>query len=1727
MLPDLLERCLLLDLETGEDDQVLKIGAVFRDRTFERQGGFPLPEALAELDEMAAGADFILGHNLLGHDLPVLARQAPDLALLRKPVIDTLYLSPLAFPENPYHRLVKDYKLVRDAVNDPVADARLAAAVFRDQQESFARMEPERLAFYSFCLQSDVLTLLAGRPPMSSAEATAYLETTFASAACRHALRALSPHPLPPSPVTGRGGQGGEGLAYAAAWLRVAGGTSVLPPWVRLRYPETVRILDALRNRPCQDPACEWCRSTHDPEGQLRRFFGLESFRPAPAAADGGSLQRAIVEHGLQGLPLLAILATGGGKSLCYQLPALVSHLKRGLLTIVISPLQALMQDQVENLNRRTGIDCAAAINGLLTAPERGAVLERVRMGDVAILYVAPEQLRNRSFLETVQQREIGAWVFDEAHCLSKWGHDFRPDYLYAARFIRELAARQGVPVPPVAGYTATAKRDVQREILDHFARELGQELAVFEGTVEREELRFEVETVPPAAKMPRIAEILGEALAVDSGCAVVYFATRQGTERGALFLSQRGIPAAAFHAGLPRPEKKRVLEAFLAGAIPVVCATNAFGMGIDKEDVRLVLHADVPGSLEAYLQEAGRAGRDRLPARCVLLYDEADLEKQFKLSAAGRLSRRDVAQLLRGLRHLAQGAPPAPDTEIVLTSGELLRDEEIEADLDARGRDADIKVKTAIAWLERAGFVDRRENRTRVFQGRLRVGSLEEAERRMEGVRLSPRRRQQWLAILRALVNADPGEGLTADRLAELPNLQSRPGARVDLAGERVLRILHDMAEMGMIESGLQLTAWLQRRGPSGAPGAFRNLCTLERALIDALREAEPDAEDGEWRELSLRLLNQRLLDQGFESHPERLRRLLRGLVRDGKSVAGRQGSLDLAWRSRQHYRMRLLRSWQGLIDLAERRRAAGQAIVDALLARVPPDATGKVRVAFALEDLTDALRRDLALGAQVRDPVATVERTLLFLHEQGVLQLQHGLAVFRQAMTVRLLPEGKGRRYSQGDYAPLGQHYDERTFQIHVMGRYAELGAEGVRKALTLVADYFLLAKEAFVRRHFAGEEEMLRRATGQESFRRIVDDLANPAQNALVAAPADRNLLILAGPGSGKTRVVVHRCAYLLKVERVPARGILVLCFNRNAAQELRRRLRELAGADAHGVTVQTYHGLAMRLTGVSFATGKKAKEEIDFDRLLTDAVRLLQEPETPHPPGPPLPSPSLPPGEGGNWQQPALREGDRERLLAGYSHILVDEYQDINPPEYDLVSAIAGRTLRDPERKLAILAVGDDDQTIYDFTGANVEFIRRFQQDYEAEPHYLVESYRSTAHILACANRLIAHNRDRMKGDHPIRVNAARRDDPPGSRVEILDVDDAGTQAAAIAGQLLRLQETNSTLRWSDCAVLARTRKVLEPVRAVLESQGIPISWSVDRKSLPPLHRVREIAGFLEPLQAARNEPRRASHLEELRRQQAAGREDNPWWTLLRDLLADWREETGNAEILAAGAVEFLYESLAERSREPSFGDGVHLGTVHTAKGLEFRHVLLADGDWRPGHDEAERRLYYVGMTRARDTLHLLLRRDERNPHVPLVSGAEAAVLRRPSVTPPPAEIRDRRFEVLGLEDLYLSYAGFRSPQHPIHRHLARLEPGDTLQAIRLDPGAVALTVPCGQKVAMLSASARDRWSEAILGIEAVRVLALIERRSEDSDPAYRSRLACERWLVPVVEVAYRT
>lgn len=1506
-----LNRCLLVDIEVNEKNVIYSLGATFGSKTFQSAAGTSVSvKTLEQLDVFGQDADFILGHNIIVHDLPYLQKLNHSIKVFSKPAIDTLFLSPLAYPANPYHRLVKDYQIVRDSVNDPVKDAMLAGKVFLEQWSAFVDQVEggnEGPVFYRSFLQKDSkLTGTAdalgemGIPLLSGDDLYESFSWFAKKCCCSGAVDQLVDRLLEeslPHPV----------LAYITAWLTVAGGNSVLPPWVRHQFPQISSVLHGLRESQCNDPRCSYCQNNHNPQVFLQQYFGFDDFRSEPATEEGLSLQGEVVRTAAKNKTIFATLPTGGGKSLCYMLPGLMRYLRRNMLTIVISPLQALMKDQVDNFSKQTGTKLATALYGMLTLPERGEVHESIRLGDVGVLFVSPEQLRNHSFLKTISQREIGAWVFDEAHCLSKWGHDFRPDYFYAIRFIREFAQREKTQIPPVQCFTATAKKDVKAEIIDTVQSELGLRVNQFEGGHERSNLHYEVYPVAKYEKFQVILEIL-RARYSNKGSVVIYCATKKGTEKLAEYLQNNGYDADSFHAGLPVSLKKRIQESFIAGDLPIICATNAFGMGIDKDDVRLVIHADIPGSLENYLQEAGRAGRDRENAECILIFDEHDIEGQFRLSSSSRLTRRDIAQILRGIRYASKGGE-----EVVLTTGELLKQDVVEIDSEDF-YDPDTKIRTAVAWLERAGFLERNENNTRVFQGKPLVRDLQEAAEKIGKLNLSDRQRERWLAIVQALMEKGEKDGFSTDELASLSSFStSEEDSQYLTETQRVLTTLQDMADQGLLSKETTLTAYIRYKVSKSANIQLQKICQLEKDFLEILEELAPDADVESPLELDFRQLNQQLIDKEHEdSLPSVLSTILYGLSRDGKGLAGQKGSLSLRSRGNNQLTVYLHRGWDNLIKTVQIRQQAAHVALQVLYTTIPPDAkkNKNLLVEFTLEQIVDGLKRDLLLVPQLKNPLAAAERALTFMHEQGVVDLQHGLAVFRQAMTLRLNTEDKKRRYGVADFSPLNTHYTERNFQIHVMNEYARQALEKLSTAMRLVSSYFNDEKDDFVNRFFPGKKKMLERATSEQSYQRIVDDLKNKHQAAIVAAPVGQNMLVLAGPGSGKTRVVVHRVAYLLRVKRVSASSILALCFNRSAAMELRRRLRDLVGEEMKWITTLTFHGLALRLTGRSLVTPKETggkQNDIDFSKIIKDAINLLQ----------------------GKTDVLGLAEGAREDLVGKFSHILVDEYQDIDAEQYELISLLTGKTLEDHDQKMAIMAVGDDDQNIYRFRGANVSFIRKFETDYSADIHYLTENYRSTGNIISVCNNLIEHNKDRMKTDHPIQVNSARKMLPRGGnwqindtvvrgKVQILQVNNDVHQSVTLCEELKRMQSLEGGFDINNCAVLVREWKDLDVIRSVFEESAIPINFNWGRGGgFPSLTRIRENALILEHLKKNRAQSMVGSALFKFLPDDQAN--DNIWEENLRSLIKDWVLETSGTEQPVPAIEDYLYEALGDQGR----------------------------------------------------------------------------------------------------------------------------------------------------------------------------------------------------------------
>ena len=335
------------------------------------------------------------------------------------------------------------------------------------------------------------------------------------------------------------------------------------------------------------------------PSEALKKYFSYDNFRSA---------QEEIITSILKGNNILAVLPTGAGKSVCYQVPAIISN----DFSIVISPLIALMKDQVDNLNREEKI--AAFINSTMSFREAETVLQDISYGKVKLLYVAPERLENILFAERIKKLNPNFLFIDEAHCISQWGHNFRPSYSK----IKEFA--DFVSIKKISAFTATATPEVVKDIVKQLDLKNPR---IFVKGFERENLHLNV--LPGSKKFEKCVELIS----VYKTPAIIYTSSRKKTEEISEYLLLHRISSAAYHAGMHPEERKRIQEAFINDEIKVICATNAFGMGIDKKDIRLIIHFNTPGSVENYYQEIGRAGRDGKESYIYLLHDDSDLSIQ------------------------------------------------------------------------------------------------------------------------------------------------------------------------------------------------------------------------------------------------------------------------------------------------------------------------------------------------------------------------------------------------------------------------------------------------------------------------------------------------------------------------------------------------------------------------------------------------------------------------------------------------------------------------------------------------------------------------------------------------------------------------------------------------------------------------------------------------------------------------------------------------------------------------------------------------------------------------------------------------------------------------------------------------------------------------------------------------------------------------------------------
>lgn len=1242
-----------IDTEIGVDSpKVLDYGAVRED------GAVLHTQSAQQFNAFVSKCDVVCGHNIIKHDLKHIQLSGDYI------IIDTLPLSPLLFPKKSYHRLLKDDKLQVDELNNPVNDAKKAQALFYDEVSAWGQLSAERQEIYRRLLGETpefggFLDYVDSGQQHISQDLGTLIRREYKGMLCGNAdVEAVAKR----YPIE---------LAYSLALIGADDLMSLTPAWVMHNYPKVGNVMGFLRNTPCGQ--CEYCRQRLDATSGLKEFFGYDGFR----LFDGVPMQQQAVEAAIRGESLLTIFPTGGGKSLTFQLPALMAGRNIHGLTVVISPLQSLMKDQVDNLADR-GVSDAVTINGLLDPIERAAAINQVADGTADLLYIAPEMLRSKTIERLLLGRNVVRFVIDEAHCFSAWGQDFRTDYLYIGDFIRQLQEKKCQKQPiAVSCFTATAKQKVVSDICDYFKQKLGLELKIFASKAVRSNLRYSV----LHAETEEEKHTNLHNLVLGHRCpAIVYVSRTRRTKELAGRLRRDGIAALPFNGKMEAAEKVANQNAFMSGEVQVIVATSAFGMGVDKKDVGLVVHYDISDSLENYVQEAGRAGRDpQMEAECYVLFGDSDLDKHFLLLNQTKLSISEIQQVWKAIKDLT-----AKREQVSCSPLEIARQA---GWYDDDGNDIETRVRSAVTALEEAGFVRRGSNAPRIFATGIKVHSMDEARNRLTASTLfDATTREEACRIIGSLISSRATVG---GRGAES---ESRVDYLADMLGmtkETVIRNVNLMRQEGILADAQDMRAYIDRANIArGLEEALR----IERHLLQCLAT--------DVRTLNYKQLN---ADIQLADNPRCTVKLLRALFH----FLGTKGYV-----CKQEHRaagesvsVRLQVDAETTVARFERRGDICRFVVKTLLAQATSD--NKV-ITFSMVELLErynASMQGFLFGPTAKPTLGDMEEALLYLSRMGLLKIEGGFMVIYSTMQLQRTV-ARARRYGKEQYRLLDEFYRQRIQQIHIVGEYANMMVRDYDAALMFVGDYFQMDYKAFIDKYFKGERRtQIARNITPAKYNRIVGTLSQ-RQRQIIDDRESKYIVVAAGPGSGKTRVLVHKLASLLLMEDVKHEQLLMLTFSRAAATEFKKRLVELVGNAAHFVDIKTFHSYSFDLLG------RHGSLE-EADSVVQRAAEMIEN-------------------------------GEVEENKIAKSVLVIDEAQDMSEDDFRLVKALMQRN-----EEMRVIAVGDDDQNIYAFRGSNSAHLCSLITNHDAIVYELTDNYRSDRAIVDYANRFARQIPNRMK------------------------------------------------------------------------------------------------------------------------------------------------------------------------------------------------------------------------------------------------------------------------------------------------------------------------------------------------------------------------------------------
>jgi len=1458
--------------------KILDIGAIKDD------GNYFHRASLVDFVQFLKGSEYVCGHNILNHDIKYIGKAVYDAGVNPLNIIDTLHLSPLLFPTKPYHALLKDDKLQTDDTNNPLNDSIKARDLFNSEVAAFQQADEtlkellylllnatnEFGAFFKFINYSS-----------KSSDILALIHLKFRNEICEQSdlTKIITEYPIE--------------LAYCLSlinsFITNRSVHSITPPWVLKNYPEVQRIMLLLRSKPCVS-GCNYCSNALDIYKGLKKFFGFDTYR----TYGDEPLQEKAVKAAIDNKSVLAVFPTGGGKSITFQVPALMCAENYKGLTIIISPLQSLMKDQVDNLEKN-GITEAVTINGLLDPIERAKSFERIEDGSASVLYISPESLRSKTIERLILGRKISRFVIDEAHCFSSWGQDFRVDYLYIGDFIKLIQEKKNLEDGiPVSCFTATAKQKVIEDIRDYFKEKLSLDLEIFTSKSSRTNLQYKVFEKQNEEEKYQAARDLIE----EKNCPTIIYVSR--TRRAYLLakrLAEDGFNARPYHGKMEKQEKTENQDAFINGRIQIMVATSAFGMGVDKKDVGMVIHYEISDSLENYVQEAGRAGRDEnLSADCFVLFNEEDLSKHFILLNQTKLSIKEIQQVWRAIKDITRFRFKVSNSAL-----EIAR----KAGWDDNVVEIETRVTTAIAALEDAGYLKRGQNMPRVFANSILSKNAQEAiEKINSSEKFEEKQKEQGVRIIKKLFSSKSRKQTNSETAESRVDYISD---HLGIVKEEVINVVNLLREENILADTKDLTAFIKKTdNKNRSLSIVEAYSKIENFLLPVLKEEESV--------FHLKELNEQAEKNGCEDvNTNRLR-----IILNFWSIKNwiKRKNLDY---SKNHIAIICLQSNEQLKDKLEIRHELAKFIVEFFYNKTIHEALDKdeILVEFSVHELKAAYDYSYSLFKK-EISIDDVEDTLFYLSRIEAIKIEGGFLVVYNRLTIERIEQDNKKRYTKDDYQKLNQFYESKVQQIHIVGEYAQRMITDYRNALQFVDDYFQLNYNSFLNKYFKGSRQNeIKRNITPAKFRQLFGDLS-PTQLKIINDNETQHVVVAAGPGSGKTKVLVHKLASLLLMEDVKHEQLLMLTFSRAAATEFKKRLLKLIGNAANFIEIKTFHSYCFDLLGKVGTLEKSAN-------ILNTTIKKI-------------------------------KNGNVEANKITKTVLVIDEAQDMNLDEFALINA-----LMDQNEEMRVIAVGDDDQNIYEFRGASSKYLEQFIFDNKAVKHELVENYRSKSNLVTFSNQFVQQISHRLK-QTPI---IAQQTD--NGKIKVVKYR-SGNLIMPLVTEVI-----NASLAGTTC-ILTKTNEEAIKVTGLLLKNGVKVKLIQSNDGFS-LYNLVEIRFLLNKVDLGADVYTISDEIWDNAKQDLVNTFHNSnKLEICLNIIKDF--ETTNPHKKYKSDLDVLIRESKLEDFYNENGETIFVSTIHKAKGKEFDNVFLLLENFSEVTDEAKRQLY-VAITRAKRNLDIHL------------------------------------------------------------------------------------------------------------------------------------------------------